>query len=139
MASGTLSEYYDYQVIDGRRFWDGGLLSNTPFGELLQAHQEYWTDVVRRTKKDNDICVPDLEVYIVNLHPSKQDNLPTDHDGVKDRQNDIIFGDRNSHYDERQVYLVTDLKDFVTQMKNLSVEAISKVSKESDKNELKKI
>ncbi|MFL6378287.1 MAG: patatin-like phospholipase family protein, partial [Nitrososphaeraceae archaeon] len=29
MASGTLPEFYDYKEIDGRKFWDGGLLSNT--------------------------------------------------------------------------------------------------------------
>jgi NTE family protein len=137
MASGTLPEFYDYQDIDGHKFWDGGLLSNTPFRELLQAYQEYWTDVMAEEDKDN-ISIPDLEVYIVNLHPSKQPNPPTDHDGVKDRQNDIIFGDRNSLYDERLAYLVTTLKDFTTRMKKLSEEAISKVTKESDKDELNK-
>ncbi len=133
MASGTLPEYYDYKELIRHKFWDGGL-SNTPF---LQAHQRYWLDVVPQTIKDNDICVPDLEVYIVNLHPSKQYNLPIDHDGVKDRQNDIIFGDRSSHYDERLAHLVSDLQDFATQMKDLSTESISKVSKESDKRKLK--
>jgi NTE family protein len=138
MASGTLPEFYDYKEIDGRKFWDGGLLSNTPFRDLLQAHQEYWTGITPHTKKYN-INIPDLEVYIVNLHPTKRKVLPTDHDGVKDRQNDIIYGDRSSHYDEKIADLVADLKDFATQMKKLSREAISKVTKESDKKELKKI
>ena len=31
-----------------RYFWDGGLLSNTPLRELLDAHQEYWRDVVNK-------------------------------------------------------------------------------------------
>jgi NTE family protein len=132
-------EFYDYKEIDGRKFWDGGWLSNTPFRELLQAHQEYWMDVTSKTKKDKNSHIPDLEVYIVNLHPSKREVLPTDHDGVKDRQNDIIYGDSSSHYDEKIAYLVADLKDFATQMKKLSREAISKVRKESDKKELKKM
>jgi NTE family protein len=139
MASGTLAEFYDYKQIGGRKFWDGGLLSNTPFRELLQAHQEYWTGVTSHTKKDKNSHIPDLEVYLVNLHPAKRKVLPTDHDGVKDRQNDIIFGDRSSHYDEKMAYVVADLKDFATQMKKLSSEAISKVRKGSDKKELKKI
>jgi NTE family protein len=138
MASGTLPEFYDYKVIDGHKFWDGGLLSNTPFREVLQAYHEYWADVVPQTRKVNNIGVPELEVYIVNLHPSKHHDLPTDHDGVLDRRNDIIFGDRTSHFDERQQYLVTDLQDFATQMKDLSEAAISKLSRESDKKELKK-
>jgi NTE family protein len=50
-----------------RYFWDGGLLSNRPFRELLRAHEEYW----RAVERDN--VIPDLEVYIVNLHPSKID------------------------------------------------------------------
>jgi NTE family protein len=138
MASGTLPEFYDYKQIGGRKFWDGGLLSNTPFRELLQAHQVYWMDVMSHIKKyKNNIHIPDLEVYIVNLHPAKRKVLPNDHDGVKDRQNDIIFGDRSSHYDEKMAYAVADLKDFATQMKKLSREAISKVRKESDKKELR--
>jgi NTE family protein len=51
MASGTVPEFYDYKEIDGRKFWDGGWLSNTPFRELLQAHQEYWMGVMSKTKK----------------------------------------------------------------------------------------
>jgi predicted acylesterase/phospholipase RssA len=81
MASGTLPEFYDYAPISvdsnpvqknqdencrtdvsdkitTRYFWDGGLLSNTPFRELLQAHQEYW-ETVEHTDK-----IPDLDVYI---------------------------------------------------------------------------
>jgi NTE family protein len=142
MASGTLPEFYDYRIINGRQFWDGGLLSNTPFRELLKAHQEYWTQAITKgygvygTENEN-VAVPALEVYIVNLHPSKQNRPPTDHDGIKDRQNDILFGDRNSHYDETQTNLLVSLKDFAFQMKNLSAEAISNVSKEPEKISLK--
>ena len=38
MASRTLPDFYDPQKIDGRTFWDGVLLSNTPFRELMHAH-----------------------------------------------------------------------------------------------------
>ena len=86
MASGTIPEFYDYarvpinptmenENLDKenknriRYFWDGGLLSNTPFRELLRAHEDYWT-VVERSN-----AIPDLEVYIVNLHPSKIDSI----------------------------------------------------------------
>jgi len=139
MASGTLPEFYDYKVIDGHKFWDGGLLSNTPFREVLQAYHEYWVDVVLpQPGKVNNIDLPELEVYVVNLHPPKHQDLPTDHDGVLDRRNDMIFGDRTSHFDQRQQFLVTDLQDFATQMKDLSEVAISKLSKESDKKILNK-
>jgi NTE family protein len=109
-----------------------------------------------RTKEvnDNNNAMLELEVYIVNLHPSKQeqphqpnprdpDHPPErdpldDHDGVKDRQNDIIYGDRSSRYDEKQAHLIGDLQDFVAQLKHLSTEAISKLSEGLDKEGLKK-
>jgi NTE family protein len=146
MASGTLPEFYDYarvptdiktengdsekinalynktEKIDMRYFWDGGLLSNTPFRELLQAHEDYWVNVQKCDK------IPDLEVYLVNLHPSKIDSPipPMDHDGVKGRQNDIIFCDRSSHHDESIAHLISNYKNLVTQMKDLTARAISK-------------
>ena len=70
MASGTLPEFYDYRKIGGRNFCDGGLLSNTPFRELLQAHQDYWLGIIDNDKQK----IPDLEVCIVNVHPSNQDS-----------------------------------------------------------------
>jgi NTE family protein len=99
MASGTLPVFYKFRQIPTkgeRKFCDGGILSNTPFRELLQAHRDYWKRVVGEDKDE----IPDMEVYIINVHPSKQDEVPTDLDGVKDRINDITLSDRNSHYDE---------------------------------------
>jgi NTE family protein len=61
MASGTLPESYDPKEIDGRKFWDGGLLSNTPLKELLQSHREYLVNV------ENKDAAPDLDIYIVNV------------------------------------------------------------------------
>ena len=42
MASATLPEFYDYEEIYGRKFWDGGMFSNTPIRELIQAHKDFW-------------------------------------------------------------------------------------------------
>ena len=83
------------------------VLSNTPFRELLQAHRDYWTKEVGEEHDE----IPDLDVYIVNVHPSKKDIIPTDYDGVNDRVNDIMFSDRNSRYDEMVTYLVTDYNE----------------------------
>lgn len=112
----------------------------------MQTHQEYLANVISKTKEvnDNNNDIPELEVYIVNLHPSKQKqpqqrNPPerdplNDHDGVKDRQNDIIFGDRTSHYDEKQAHLIGDLQDFVARLRRLSTDAISKLTEGQDLN-----
>jgi NTE family protein len=144
MASGTLPEFYnhaevsihtsDKQKTHLRYFWDGGLLSSTPLRELLHAHQEYWKGV------ENINEIPELDVYIVNVHPSKIDigKIPMDHNGVKDRQNDITYADRNSRYDENITRLIGDYASFVTEMKDLLEEAICKVNDKNDKDVLKR-
>jgi NTE family protein len=154
MASNTLPEFYDYAPIGidskvdikdqdescraditdkekTRYFWDGGLLSNMPFRELLEAHQEYWESVKPNEK------IPDLEVYIINVHPSKMDKdiLPHDYDGIKDRKNDILYHDRNSHYDENISYILTDYNDFVRQMRNLLEDVLNKFDDKKIKDE----
>jgi rRNA pseudouridine-1189 N-methylase Emg1 (Nep1/Mra1 family) len=79
-------------------------------------------------------------VYIVSVHPSKIDigKIPMDHNGVKDRQNDIIYSDRNSLYDENMTRLISDYANFVTEMKDLLEDAICKVNDEKDKGVLKR-
>jgi hypothetical protein len=75
MSSGTLPEFYDFREIGGRKFCDEGLLSNTPFRELLQAHRPYWMRIIYQQKlldKDKEET-PDLEVHILNVHPSVLD------------------------------------------------------------------
>jgi NTE family protein len=119
MASGTIPVFYKFREIPtkgGRKFCDGGILSNTPFRELLQAHRDYWRRVVGKDKDE----IPDLDVYIVNVHPSKQEKVPTDLDGVKDRINDLTLMDRNSHYDETVADLVTDYTDLIDRLKVLA-------------------
>jgi NTE family protein len=144
MASGTLPEFYKHAIVPihtsdkqkthHRYFWDGGLLSSTPLRELLHSHKEYWKGV------ENINEIPELDVYIVNVHPSKIDigKIPMDHNGVKDRQNDITYSDRNSRYDEKLTRLIGDYASLVTEMKDLLEEAIYKVNNENDKDVLKR-
>jgi len=84
-----------------RSFWDGGLLANTPLRQTIIAHRDYW----HRVRKEEDI--PSLRYGIINLHPAKQDYLPSDYDGVVDRKNDIIFHDR-TEFDENVAVLISD-------------------------------
>jgi NTE family protein len=158
MASGTVPEFYEYAKVpihttdkhtnvclttisernpdnDNkgiRYFFDGGWLSNTPFRELLTAHQDYWKN------KPNGGKIPDLDVYIVNVHPSKygDDNLRQDHDGVKERANDIIYSDRTSHYDEKMAHLIADYANFCSKLKELVNNAIGQVKDEKKRQEL---
>ena len=62
----------EIENMDIRYFWDG----NTPFREVLQAHEDYWVNVAKCDK------IPDLEICLINLNPSKIDDRtpPMEHD-----------------------------------------------------------
>ena len=143
MASSCLPEIYAYEDIDGRKFWDGGLLSNTPIRELLNAHKRFWEKrigsknlensfrvKVRRTDMDNYSRksqeqqqiqrIPDLELYIVNLFNPKENGsnsggntVPQDFDGVKGRHIDIKLGDA---YDSETDGLYADYVNLIERL-----------------------
>jgi NTE family protein len=117
-----------------RSFWDGGLLANTPLRQTILAHRDYWLRV--RKLEEN---IPRLRYGIINLHPAKQDYLPSDYDGVVDRKNDIIFHDR-TQFDENVAVIISD---FISLAKSLiklaeengaSKEALRKILKEETKS-----
>jgi NTE family protein len=96
MASSTLPEVYAYEEIEGRKFWDGGLISNTPIRELLEAHKKFWEKRIGSQNLENSSKkmrsklivevdsneykksqeqiqrIPDLELYIVNVFNPKE-------------------------------------------------------------------
>jgi NTE family protein len=107
-----------------RHFWDGGLLSNTPLRELIGEHVLFWekklgiddsTKLVDKVwegeGEENKLKIPDLDVYIVNLWPPKEYDIPKDdHDVIKDRKNDITYHDK-TEYDQKVATFVTDYID----------------------------
>jgi NTE family protein len=137
LASASVPEHYDYtlvpkdydykkteeKLIDIRdndlknyvRFWDGGILNNTPLRELIQSHQDYWKHV--EDKADN---VPDLEVYIVDVWPSMHDYpVPLDLDGVRNRKNELTYLDKTP-YDEKIANIVSDYYSLVKHLIHLA-------------------
>jgi NTE family protein len=90
-----------------RYFWDGGLMSNTPLMQLVLLHRHYWWKV--RGLKDT---VPRLGIRVINLHPKKQTEIPTERDGVINRNNDITFSDR-ADQEEGLLLLASDYIDLV--------------------------
>ena len=87
----------------------------------MQAHRDYWAKVADNVKAK----IPDLDVYIVNVHPSKIDIIPTDYDGVNDRVTDITYSDRNSGYDE----MVTDVATDYNELENTLNDSIGIIHK----------
>ena len=107
---------------ESRLFWDGAYLSNTPLRELLHMHKHYWQNVRKETVEldgDNKVTlVPDLEVYIVNLYPSIENEVPVDADAIQDREIDIKFHDRTK-YDVKVAEMTTDYLELIEQLINM--------------------
>jgi NTE family protein len=97
-----------------RRFWDGGMLTNTPLTQLVLHHRRYWYRT--RGLKDK---VPSLVVAVINVHPTRQAEIPTDHDGVVSRNADITFSDR-SHREQEVLLLVSDYVDLVKDLMKIA-------------------
>ena len=95
-----------------RYFWDGGIIANTPLREAVIEHRRYW-DSVRKSE------VPPLRVFIVNVHPIKQDSLPADYDALVDRKNDLTYHDRTL-FDERMAIMITDYVNIVNSLIKLA-------------------
>src|SRR5438876_10581197 len=97
-------------------FWDGGLLANTPLRQTIIAHRDYWLRV-----KKLEVKIPRLRYGIINLHPAKQEYLPSDYDGVVDRKNDIIYHDRTL-FDENVAVIMSDFAALAESLTKLAEE-----------------
>jgi NTE family protein len=141
IASASVPEHYDYTLVPKEydytkteeeksidiqsndlenysRFWDGGVLSNTPLRELIQSHQDYWKFVENIAGSNDDI--PDLEVYVVDVWPSLDDYpVPSDLDGIRDRKNDLTYQDKTP-YDEKVANIVSDYYNFTNALMDLA-------------------
>src|SRR5919108_2220081 len=138
MASASKPEFYDYEEISGRKFWDGGMLSNTPIRELIQAHKDFWEYKIGSKELEDSILeeaslsVPDLELYIVNLWNSDDNVAPSDPDGMTDRLRDIIVHDQ---YYVKESILITHYIHLIEKLIQLGT---SKNNNNNNNNELKK-
>ncbi len=93
-----------------RHFWDGGIMSNTPMTQLVRLHRLYWLKV--KGLKDT---VPKLGIGIVNVHPTKQNIIPLDRDGIINRNNDITFSDRTER-EQEALLLASDYVDLARKL-----------------------
>jgi predicted acylesterase/phospholipase RssA len=64
VASASIPLFYKFEDIDGEKFCDGGVLSNTPLREVLQAHRVI-TGIRRREKVKPGLRFPNWR-YIHN-------------------------------------------------------------------------
>ena len=124
-----------------RTFWDGGVLSNTPLRELIDQHKKYWKNKIGDKQlwdgimEENvgKIKIPALDVYIIDVWPSKllDDPVPSDNDFVASRKTDLILLDK-TEYEE-------SVSRMITQYMRIT-EALLKSLNEIDKsNKIKEI
>lgn len=162
LASAAVPKNYPYVDIDGHKYWDGGILSNTPIREVLSEHSKFWveklgidSDSNSNSKKElsyekekewfkdedgqNKKKIPKLELCVVNLYPSKEkgEQIPAlyDYDLTKDRENDIRFHDE-TEYDIKLAKVVSDYKDFIERMGKLAINAIEEIKDKKDKDKV---
>jgi NTE family protein len=149
MASSTLPEVYTYEEIEGRKFWDGGLLSNTPIKELLEAHKKFWEKRIGSQNLENyfkkmrsNVAViddsyeynklqeqqmqriPDLELYIVNVFDPKENDTNIGGGNIVPRDFDGVK-DRHMDiqfsdaYDAKTDRLLTDYVNLIERLISL--------------------
>ena len=155
LASAAVPKNYPYVDIDGNKYWDGGILSNTPIREVLSEHSKLWVERLEidsdskkelgyekekewfKKDKDNENKkdIPDLELCIINLYPSieKGEQIPSlyDYDLTKDRENDIRFHDK-TEYDIKLANVISDYHDFVERMGELAINAIEEIKNKDE-------
>jgi hypothetical protein len=82
-----------------------------------------------------------LDIYIVDVWPTKIKDIPMDHDGVIGRYFDLLLDDKTD-YDEKVANIVSVAVpfyiDFLKQTRDLAVEAINTITDASKKNTLQK-
>jgi predicted acylesterase/phospholipase RssA len=90
-------------------------------------------EVAEIEKNESNLKAPDLDVYIVNIWPTKEKPFPQNHDYdlTKDRMFDIINHDK-TEYDLKVATLVSD---YIELTRNL----IQRLVKEGDKEAVRKI
>jgi hypothetical protein len=71
-----------------------------------------------RGLKDN---VPRLGICVINLHPKKQAEIPSDRDGVINRNTDISFSDRTDK-EETALLLISDYVDMIRELLKIAEE-----------------
>jgi hypothetical protein len=78
--------------------------------------------------------VPNLEVYIVDLWPTKLvKGAPTDHDGVIDRLNDLQYIDK-TEYDQKTAVIVDDYVQIYNDVKEM---VLSSIRDQNEKKQMK--
>jgi NTE family protein len=101
------------EVEDGIYAWDGGLLSNTPLREAIDASP-----------------VKDKRVCIVENYPKRVNTLPKNLPEIYHRARDIIFSDKTEH-NIQMSKVITRYLDYIQELYQLLENNIDRINVES--------
>jgi len=107
------------EVEDGVFAWDGGLLSNTPLREVIDASP-----------------VNDKRTFLVENYPKKVEALPKNLPEVYHRARDIMFSDKTEH-NITMSKVITRYLDYIEELYQLLEDNVDRIN--IDKQQLKKI
>ena len=79
LASASLAPAFPWTEIDGRKYWDGGLVDNTPLGDAIDAF--------------SDRPEVDRLLVVMNMYPLRA-RLPRNLPEVQDRVHELGYGNR---------------------------------------------
>ena len=105
------------EVEDGIYAWDGGLLSNTPLREVIDASP-----------------VKDKRIFFVENYPKKVDALPKNLPEIYHRARDIMFSDKTEH-NVTMSKVITRYLDYIEELYQLLENNIDRIN--VDQNNLK--
>ena len=77
LASGSLPPGFQWTTIDGRHYWDGGIVSNSPLEIVIER--------CGATSK---------RVFVIDLFPGKRTHLPENLMEVMTRRDEILYSER---------------------------------------------
>ena len=107
------------EVKDGVFAWDGGLLSNTPLREVIDAS-----------------LLNDKRTFLVENYPKKVEALPKNLPEVYHRARDIMFSDKTEH-NITMSKVITRYLDYIEELYQILEDNVDRIN--IDKQQLKKI
>ena len=98
MASGSLPPAFPWTTINGRHYWDGGIVSNSPLDQVI------------------DRCgSAGKQVFVIDLFPKNRSNLPENILDVMARRDEILYSER-IRSDMKNQHLLQNFRQLVDQL-----------------------
>lgn len=89
IASGSLPPAFEWVTINGRHYWDAGIISNSPLDTVLGR-----------------LGASGKQIYLIDLFTGRRDHLPESLMDVYSRREEIIFSERlRNDYDKQDLLL----------------------------------